>query len=100
MIKILVVSILAVLIYAGCPPREVKGDPDKVLKKDGWTLKVWVTSRGTRSEGRISTLYKDGEELCPRDREMRIDTPLGRLEYEDSPYLWGWHGWKPLESNR
>ena len=98
--KIFIVLILVVMVSAGCPPRAAKGDPDTVLKKNGWELRIWITAKGTRSEGRVSRLYRNGKEICPQNGQTRIDAPLGQLKYEDSPYLWGWHGWEPKEIDR
>jgi hypothetical protein len=86
--------------WAACPPKNVSGEPDTVKEKAGWTLKTWITSRGTRSEGRISRLYHNGTEVCPEKGRNEISTPLGTFIYKDPSYLWGWHGWQPVEKGR
>jgi len=83
-------------MFADCPPAYIKGDADKIVSKEGWTLKVWITAKGTRSEGRVSHLYHTREEVCPVKNKTIITTPLGKLKYVDSPYRWGWHGWKSI----
>jgi hypothetical protein len=85
-------------VNAVCPPTKMKTESSKTIKKDGWVLKIWVTAKGTRSEGRVSHLYHNGQEVCPSGNHMSISTPLGTLEYIDAPYRWGWHGWKQVDS--
>lgn len=87
------------MLFASCPPADMAGPPDKTLSKDAWVLKVWVTAKGTRSEGRVSHLYHNGHEVCPSENQTTLPTPLGTLKYVDAPYAWGWHGWKPLRTS-
>lgn len=87
--------VLNVLAFS-CPPRSVHGASDRIIQKDGWVLEIWVTAKGTRSEGHVSHLYHNGSEVCPVNGKMKITTPLGTLRYVDGPYRWGWHGWKPV----
>jgi len=89
---------MAVSAYAACPPQKIDREPEKVLQKSGWVLKIWITAKGTRSEGRTARLYHNGKEICPQDGENQISTPLGNLIYQNPQYLWGWHGWKPKSS--
>jgi len=86
---------LGVMTFA-CPPRIIHDLPDRIVQKDGWVLKIWVTAKGTRSEGHVSHLYHNGSEVCPVNGKIEIVTPLGKLHYVDAPYRWGWHGWKPV----
>jgi len=94
--KILVLLLGAWLAngWASCPPRDLAVKPDKVVSKNGWKLKIWVTAKGTRSEGRIARLYHHGKEICPQGGKEQIVTPIGTLMYQDPKPLWGWHGWK------
>ncbi len=87
--------ILSALVFA-CPPRTLHGAPDRVIQKNGWALKIWVTAKGTRSEGHVTHLYHNGTEVCPVNGKMEISTPLGTLRYFDAAQRWGWHGWKPV----
>ncbi len=79
------------VLYGGCPPKQIHRKPDKVLSKNGWTLKIWITAKGTRSQGYVSHLYYKGKEICPKNW---LITPFGKLQYKDSKYPWGWHGWE------
>lgn len=81
-------------IAIACPPKSLKGEPDQTIQKEGWVLKVWVTAKGTRSEGHVSHLYHDGKEVCPINGTNDIVTPLGKLHYFKNRMPWGWHGWK------
>ncbi len=90
---------IGVSAYAVCPQQKTCGDPDKILQKNSWVLKIWITAKGTRSEGRIGRLYHNKKEVCPKDGEKQINTPLGKLIYQNPQYLWGWHGWKPESSS-
>lgn len=94
--KILLSLIIPGMLVVACPPRTVQGAPYKVLRKDGWELKVWVTAKGTRSEGQVSHLYHNGTEVCPVNGKNEMNTPLGRLQYVEGKMPWGWHGWKPV----
>lgn len=84
------------VVTLACPPRTLHGAADRIVRKDGWVLKIWVTAKGTRSEGHISHLYHNGSEVCPVNGKMKITTPLGTLRYLDAPHRWGWHGWEPV----
>ncbi len=94
----ILIAVAGMAANAACPPAKIDAEPDKTLKKDGWVLKIWVTAKGTRSEGRVSHLYHNGQEICPNGNHMSISTPLGTLKYSDAPYRWGWHGWKPIDT--
>ena len=93
-------AVAGIMASAGCPPKTISTAPDKVISKAGWALKIWVTAKGTRSEGRVSHLYYNGKEVCPEGDKVNISTPLGVMKYSDPPYLWGWHGWKPVDAKR
>ncbi len=92
--KMLVLFGVFGVLSIACPPRYVGGAPDKVLRQNGWTYKVWVTARGTRSEGHVAHLYRYGKEICPRNGRRYISTPFGKMFYKESRYPWGWHGWQ------
>jgi len=82
-------------ISFACPPYKTPDrEPDKLISKDNWVLKIWINSKGSRSEGRYSYLYHKNKEVCPNDIKKEIDTPLGSLKYIENRYRWGWHGWK------
>jgi hypothetical protein len=103
--KIKILSLLAAgtLLGAQCPPPPSalwKRAPDRELKKEGWVLRIWITAKGTRSEGRHGRLYHEGREICPAEGNATLATPLGRLRYRVSPMPWGWHGWQPVENER
>jgi hypothetical protein len=86
------------LIAAGCPPTNLPDSaPDTMLQKEGWVLKIWITHKGTRSEGHFSVLIHNGKIICPDGNRSIIETPLGRLKYREGRYLWRWKGWKPVK---
>ena len=82
-----------------CPPKVIDKAPDKILHKNGWSLKIWVTAKGTRSEGQIAHLYHYGKEVCPKNGNYYLTTPLGKLLYKENRFPWGWHGWKPIKTD-
>ena len=90
--------IVGSLLAAGCPPKTPDTIPDKIMKSEGWVLKIWVTQKGTRSEGHYALLSRQGQTVCPDGNHTTIETPLGKLEYRENPYPWSWHGWKPLQT--
>ena len=91
-------SIIILSIFSlACPPSEVKGEPTQVIQKDKWVLKVWVTAKGTRSEGHTTHLYHNNKEVCPVEGQNTLKTPLGKLKYIENSKPWGWHGWKMSE---
>jgi len=94
------IAIVGVMAYAGCPPKIIATVPDKVITKNGWTLKIWITAKGTRSEGRVSHLYHNNKEVCPKGNKISIKTSLGVMKYTNPHCLWGWHGWKPVDKKR
>ncbi len=88
--------ILGALAVA-CPPQTMQGTPDQTIQKEGWVLKVWVTAKGTRSEGHVAHLYHNGVEVCPVNGVNEIVTPLGKLHYKEGNKPWDWHGWKLIK---
>ncbi len=93
---LLTVMALGMFVFA-CPPNEIDAKPDQVLQKDQWVLKVWVTAKGTRSEGHIAHLYHKGKEVCPIKETDELNTPLGKLKYINGSTPWDWHGWKVVK---
>ena len=77
--------------------RQPQTTPETVLQKEGWVYKVWITAKGTRSEGRIARLYHHDKEICP-DGNATLSTPFGLMEYVDAPHIWGWHGWRLIQN--
>lgn len=87
------------VVLGNCPPKVFERAPDKVLKKEGWELRAWLTGRGTRSLGIWYRLYHHGKEVCPVGGKTTIDTPLGRLIYKENPTPFDWHGWTPVDDS-
>ena len=87
------------MALGSCPPKTFERPPDKVLKKEGWELRAWLTARGTRSLGIWYRLYHDGKEICPAKGQTTIETPLGRLIYKENPTPFDWHGWTPQDDS-
>ncbi len=102
--KLIVSSLFAcVMLPAQCPPPPStlwQRAPDRILKEEGWVLRIWITAKGTRSEGLHGRLYHEGREICPAEGNATLTTPLGRLHYRVSPMPWGWHGWQPVKRRR
>ena len=98
--KLLTIFAVLATLASACPPLKVKGLPDQIIQKDDWVLKIWVTAKGTRSQGHVSHLYHNGKEICPRNGINKIDTPLGKLQYVKGKMPWNWRGWKPLNKKR
>ncbi len=95
---LMVLFAFSILIFA-CPPPPVSQTPDRVIEKKGWVLEIWVTAKGTRSEGHVTHLYHNGSEVCPIGGKREIVTPLGKLRYIEGKMPWNWHGWKPVSLN-
>ncbi len=79
--------------------RIISTPADRILKKDGWELKVWITGKGSRSQGEYSILTHNGEEVCPQKKDEILITPIGIMKYIDSHLVWGWHGWYPEKTD-
>jgi hypothetical protein len=72
-----------------CFIEEINKKPEKILQKNGWVLKVWITAKGTRSEGKLSRLYHHGKEIFPQNENKQISTPIGDFIYQNPQYLMG-----------
>jgi hypothetical protein len=96
--KLLSLLIVGSFLFGECLIKAPESAPDKILKKDGWVYKVWITAKGTRSQGYISKLYFKDKEVCPKRAGDTILTPFGEMFYDYDKMPWGWHGWR-LERN-
>ena len=71
-------------------------DPDRILERDGWELRLWYRNRGTRSEGQHGILSFAGREIPPAPLGTERETALGRMKYyEEEPggMPWAKTGW-------
>jgi len=91
--KVLLLLVISGFIFGECLVQAPDSAPDKVFKKDGWVYKVWITAKGTRSQGYLSKLYFKNKEVCPKEIGETILTPFGELFYQYNKMPWGWHGW-------
>lgn len=70
--------------------------PERIYEKDGWKLVVYVTNKGSRSQGIHGDLYYKGEKVDGK-RGQTITTPLGEVHYHGSEmeraHLWDTTGW-------
>lgn len=70
--------------------------PERIYEKEGWKLVVYITNKGTRSQGIHGDLfYKD--KIVDGKRGQTITTPLGEVHYHGSEmeraHLWDTTGW-------
>ena len=70
--------------------------PERIYEKEGWKLIVYVTNKGSRSQGIHGDLYHDGKKI-EGNRGQAIKTPLGEIYYHGSEmeraHLWDTTGW-------
>ncbi len=86
------------------------GKADIVYKKDAWRLNVYITQKGSRSQGSHGILLKNGKQVNGKNRET-LETAVGTLQYRGPfgmrAHLWDNTGWvmvhalvKPEGSNQ
>ena len=70
--------------------------PERIYEKGGWKLIVYVTNKGSRSQGIHGDLYHNGKRI-DGNRGQSINTPLGEIYYHGSEMeranLWDTTGW-------
>lgn len=70
--------------------------PERIYEKEGWKLVVYVTNKGTRSQGIHGDLFHNGSPVSGKKGET-LTTPLGELYYHGSEMeranLWDTTGW-------
>ena len=78
------------------PLQHLKQIPERIYKKNGWTLIVYITNKGSRSQGIHGNLYHNGQRVDGQ-RGKTIATPLGEVYYHGSEmeraHLWDTTGW-------
>ncbi|WDP92184.1 MAG: hypothetical protein HUN04_21660 [Desulfobacter sp.] len=72
------------------------GKADVVYEKDGWRLNVFITQKGSRSQGSHGILLKNGKPVNGKKGET-LETAIGTLRYQ-GPFgmranLWDSTGW-------
>lgn len=76
------------------------GTPDIIYKAGEWQLNVYLTHKGSRSQGRHGVLLKNRTPVNSTKGET-LDTPIGKVQY-NGPYgfqahLWDSSGWMMVE---
>ena len=70
--------------------------PERIYEKEGWKLVVYITNKGSRSQGIHGDLFYDGKKVDGKRGEA-IATPLGDVYYHGSEmeraHLWDTTGW-------
>lgn len=70
--------------------------PERIYEKEGWQLVVFVTNKGSRSQGIHGDLYYNGQKVDGK-RGQTLTTPLGEIFYHGSEMeranLWDTTGW-------
>nr|WP_320015677.1 hypothetical protein [uncultured Desulfobacter sp.] len=83
---------------------------DIVYRKDAWRLNVYITQKGSRSQGSHGILLKNGKQVNGKNGEA-LETAIGTLQYKGPfgmrAHLWDNTGWvmvhalvKPEGSNQ
>lgn|GEM_PF-1967750 len=72
------------------------GTPDVLYKAPDWQLNVYLTHKGSRSQGSHGVLLKNGKPVNGTKKET-LDTAIGKVQY-NGPYglqahLWDSSGW-------
>lgn len=67
----------------------------EVTRAGAYELRVRVVHRGTRSEGGVGRLFRDGVEVPGQEVGEVIDAGTRRFVYlgSDRPHLWSTSGW-------
>ncbi|WP_300666876.1 hypothetical protein [Desulfoluna sp.] len=70
--------------------------PERIYEKEGWKLVVYITNKGTRSQGIHGDLYHNTQKVTGKRGQM-LTTPLGEVYYHGSEmeraHLWDTTGW-------
>ena len=76
------------------PTFQWEGD-DAVYRQGGWELRITYLQRGTRSEGQVGLLRREGALVEPDLDAEVLQTSLGLLKHygDDRPVLWAVSGW-------
>lgn len=73
------------------------GNPDTVYAASDWVLNIYLTQKGTRSQGSHGSLSFKGKEISGKPGEIK-KIPIGTVEYTGSAHeksnLWDASGWK------
>lgn len=76
------------------PTFQWEGD-DAVYRQGDWELRITYLQRGTRSEGQVGVLRREGALVEPDLDAEVVRTSLGLLKHygDDRPVLWAVSGW-------
>lgn len=68
---------------------------EEVVGAGPYELRIEVLHAGTRSEGRVGRLYRDGVEVPGRTVGEVVDAGERRFTFlgDDRPHLWSTSGW-------
>ena len=78
-------------------PSQFTGRADWVYKASDWVLNLYITNKGTRSQGSHGVLFFEGKKIDGTPGETRA-LPIGTVEYNGSEqvraHLWDNSGWQ------
>lgn len=70
---------------------------DTVYSASGWKLNIYITQKGTRSQGSHGLLFYNGQEVTGQLKETK-NIPIGTVQYEgqlhEKANLWDDSGWQ------
>ena len=73
---------------------------DVVYQKGPWRLDIYINNKGSRSEGSMGRLYRNGKQIQGREGEIR-ETSIGKVKYNGSEasrrHLWDDTGWQMVD---
>lgn len=79
---------------------QFSGRPDWVYQASDWVLNLYITQKGTRSQGSHGILVFEGDEVRGEPGEVRA-LPIGKVEYngpeEGRSQLWDNTGWQMVD---
>ncbi len=98
------------VVWAGGTPDEIQPGPISVQSKEhsggradmkymasGWVLNIFITQKGTRSEGSHGRLLFKGKEVGGKQDETK-NLPIGMVQYKGPVHakanLWDASGWQ------
>ncbi len=84
----------SLLFAKSCPLEVPKDKASIIIKKANWEYKGWITSKGTRSEGKLGILFYKKKQYCPKNINIPLKIEMGKFKFIKNKMLWGFHGWK------
>ena len=82
---------------AGTERSDFTGQADWVYQASGWVLNLYISQKGSRSQGSHGVLLFEGKQVKGSPGEIRA-LPMGTVEYngslESRAHLWDNSGWQ------